>query len=84
MAPLATGFSWLAGVAVDGSGNVYAADPSNGTVYEITKGGSTTTLASGFNEPLGLAVDGSGNVYVGDGNGHLYEIAANGGGTTST
>ncbi len=70
-----------AGVAVDGAGNVYAADTSNNTIRKITSSGIVTTLAglagsSGstdgagnaalFNNPFGAAVDGAGNLYVVD------------------
>ncbi len=73
-------FSFPAGVAVDGSGNVYVADTGNHTIRKITSAGVVSTLAglagsSGFadgttlarfSSPQGVAVDGSGNVYVAD------------------
>ncbi len=74
-----------AGIAVDGSGNLYVGDTANHTVRKITPGGVVTTLAgtagaSGsadgtgadarFENPHGLAVDGSGNVYVADTKNH--------------
>jgi sugar lactone lactonase YvrE len=62
-----------AGIAVDGSGNVYVLDASNNTVNEIfAVNGSIpavptiTTLASGFKQLNGIAVDNNGNVYVSD------------------
>lgn len=70
-----------AGVAVDGSGNLYVADTANHTIRKVTPAGVVTTLAgfaetpgatnghggyARFNGPEGLAVDGSGNVYVAD------------------
>ena len=78
-------FFYPAGVAVDGSGNVYVADTSNYTVRKVTPAGVVSTLAgtagspgsldgtgaaARFNVPRGVAVDGSGNVYVTDANSH--------------
>jgi sugar lactone lactonase YvrE len=74
-------FALPAGLAVDGSGNVYVADYGNGTVRKIAPGGVVTTFAgtagnegnadgtgpnAQFNGLIGVAVDGSGNVYVVD------------------
>lgn len=75
------GLSGAAGVAVDGSGNVYVADGSNNAVKKIPAGCATsacvTTLGGGFNVPTGVAVDGSGNVYVADqANSAVKEMAA--------
>src|ERR1700687_1192645 len=70
-----------AGVAVDGSGNVYVADTWNHTIRKVTALGVASTLAglagtsgsddgSGgaarFNYPSSVAVDGSGNVFGAD------------------
>ncbi|MGA2217088.1 MAG: NHL repeat-containing protein, partial [Terracidiphilus sp.] len=67
---LGGGFSSPNGVAVDGSGNVYAADWSNSAVKKMPAGCASsncvTTLGGGFSYPTGVAVDGSGNVYVAD------------------
>jgi sugar lactone lactonase YvrE len=72
-----------AGVAVDGSGNVYVADSGNYTIRKITSAGLVSTLAgvarslgsadgtgnaARFNNPFGVAVDSAGNVYVADTN----------------
>ena len=74
-------FVYPAGVATDGSGNLYVADTANQIIRKITPAGVTTTFAgtagvSGtangigsaalFNSPSALAIDGSGAVYVAD------------------
>jgi len=76
-------FRFPAGMAVDGSGNVYVADSNNSTIRKVTSAGVVTTLAGSagtdgsadgtgsaaqFFVPIGVAVDGSGNVYVADSN----------------
>lgn len=91
-------FRGLAGVAVDGAGNVYVADTDNRTIRKITPGGNVTTLAgtagmggnidaSGaaarFGEPRGLAVDTGGTLYVADYGAHtIRKVSA--GGTVTT
>ena len=84
---LGGGFSSPAGVAVDGSGNVFVADTVNNAVKEIPfnclSSSCTKTLGSGFSDPEGVAVDGSGNVFVADtDNSAVKEILAAGGYTT--
>ncbi len=66
---LGSGFLDPAGVAVDGSGNVFVADTGNSAVKEIVAAGGYTTvntLGTGFYAPYGVAVDGIGNVFVAD------------------
>ena len=66
---LGTQLSGPAGVAVDGSGNVYIADTGNNKVVELPwtgngYGAQTTVQMTGLNSPMGLAVDGAGNLYI--------------------
>jgi sugar lactone lactonase YvrE len=69
---LGSGFYNPMGVAVDGNGNVFVGDVSNGVVKEILAVNGTipalpTILSLGsFSDPHGVAVDGAGNVYVAD------------------
>ena len=91
-------FNGPAGVAVDGSGNVYVADYQNHGIREITPAGVVTTLAgrlgtagtnngtgtaARFNNPLGVAVDASGSVYVGDSGNHAIRKITPGGVVTT-
>ncbi len=87
-------FNGPAGVAVDGSGNIYVADSTNNTIRKVTSKGVVTTLAGAplvggsangtagaarFYDPTGVAVDGSGNVYVADtGNNTIRKVTPKG------
>jgi DNA-binding beta-propeller fold protein YncE len=68
---LGGGFAYTARVAVDSSGNVYAAVTGQSAVYKMPSGCTSsscvTTLGGGFEDPIGIAVDAVGNVYVVDG-----------------
>jgi len=90
----AASFNSPAGVAVDGSGNVFVADASNSTIRKIAPGGAVTTFAgtagatgssdgSGaaarFNSPEGVAVDAVGNVYVADSRNNTIRKITSGG-----
>ena len=91
-------FNFPAGVAVDGTGDVYVADQGNDTIRKITPQGAVTTLAGtagvgGRNDgtgsaaqffvPTGVTVDSAGNVYVADqGNTTVRKITPAGAVTT--
>jgi sugar lactone lactonase YvrE len=77
----AASFSGVFGMAVDASGNVFAAEVGNDDIREITPAGVVSTLAgtagvagsadgtgtaATFAEPQGVAVDASENLYVAD------------------
>lgn len=77
-------FSFLKGIAVDGSGNVYAVD--NSAIRKITPAGVVTTLAGAsgvtgdadglgaaarFRQPWGIAADADGTLYVADTDNYL-------------
>jgi sugar lactone lactonase YvrE len=73
-------FNQPAGIARDGSGNLYVTDFGNNCIRKITPASVVSTLAGNgaagysdgtgtsaqFNGPGGIAVDGSGNLYVAD------------------
>jgi hypothetical protein len=77
------------GLAVDGSGDVYIADPTNNVVEELTSSGmlsvvagipgepGTTSpgpaIATPLAEPYGVAVDGSGDLYIADSQNSLVD-----------
>jgi sugar lactone lactonase YvrE len=74
VANLATnGVYYPGAVSVDGSGNVYIADPSHRQVLKETLSASGYTQSvvanaanNGLGSPQGVAVDGAGNVYIAD------------------
>ena len=82
-------FTYLDGVAVDGSGNLYIADGySNLVVKETaTETGYTESVlpATGLNVPSGLAVDANGSVYIVDeGNNRVLKETPSGGSYTQS
>jgi DNA-binding beta-propeller fold protein YncE len=87
-----SGFSLPHGVAVDGIGNVFVADPNNNAVYEIvavsgvvSTSSAVNTIGSGFTGPYGVWVDGIGDVFVADdGNNAVKEIVASDGVVSSS
>jgi sugar lactone lactonase YvrE len=69
------------GVAVDGSGNVYIADPGSKTIKEWLAAGDTviTLVSAGLSDPVGVAVDAGGDVYIADGTGNTVYVLPAGG-----
>ena len=75
-----------AGIAVDGSGNVYVADTGNHRIQEwdaagafVQKWGSNGSGDGQFKSPKGIAIDGSGDVWVADsGNNRIQEFTSGG------
>jgi hypothetical protein len=74
---VSSGLNSPMGVAVDGAGNVYAADDGNNAVKQwmpYTRQ-VATLVSSGLRHPAGVAVDGAGNVYIADeGNNAIKEM----------
>jgi sugar lactone lactonase YvrE len=86
-------FSSLNGLAIDASGNLYAADTDNHRIRKVTPQGVVTTwlgsgnsgdgdgtgLAASFNAPKGLSFDTFGNLYIVDsGNGKIRQCRSDG------
>jgi len=71
----------VSGLAVDASGNVYAANISGTSIVKYGPGGNTwVNIGSGFTNTTGVAVDASGNVFVVDnGNKVIKKILASNG-----
>jgi sugar lactone lactonase YvrE len=53
------------GIAIDGSGNVYVADPGNHRIRRIDANFTVTTIANDLELPLSLAFDPAGNLNAG-------------------
>jgi sugar lactone lactonase YvrE len=74
------------GVAVDGAGNVYAADTLNNRIQKfspdgqpLAQWGSKGDQPGQFSEPTDLTIDSKGNIYVADsGNNRIQELSAAG------
>jgi cysteine-rich repeat protein len=68
------------GVAVDGFGNVFVADTTNGIIRQITPDGTISTVNSGaLYHPFAVAVDPAGFLLVADTfNNRVVQVAANG------
>jgi uncharacterized protein (TIGR03437 family) len=74
------GYAGPAGLALDSSGNLYAADPDPVVrkVLKIALGaGTVTDMIGGFSCPYGVAVDPSGNLFVADRSGLGSTLAGN-------
>jgi sugar lactone lactonase YvrE len=63
-----TGYQAPAGIAVDGVGNMYVADPDSNAVYKYAPGSTTTgtSIGTGLSAPNAVAVDSAGDVYIAD------------------
>ena len=75
----------VSGVAVDGAGNLYIADPHVHRVRKVDSAGTITTIAGPeqLGTPHGVAVDSRGNLYIADsGNHRVYRVDV--GGTITT
>jgi DNA-binding beta-propeller fold protein YncE len=72
------------GVAVDPSGNLFAADATVNLIVKITSAGvQSTFLGTGLSSPRGLAFDAAGNLYVADsGTNSILKVTP--GGVTTT
>ena len=87
---VADGFSNIAGIAVDTSGNVYISDSGNNhteVVKETLANGAytATILTTSAVNPAGIAVDSGGNIYIADSTGKvLKENYSNGTYTETT
>jgi len=79
-AAIGSGFTSPAGVAVDKAGNIFIADSSANSVYELVGGsGSPVSIGTGFLKPDGVTVDLAGNLFIADtGNSRVVEIPVNG------
>ena len=86
-------FSSPRGIAVDGSGNVYVAEPMSETIRRITPSGTVTTFAglagsrgngdgagsaARFAGPSGITLDGTGNLFVASDSPTIRKITSQG------
>lgn len=75
----ATGLANPKGLVFDGTGRLYVADASRGTLVVFDGGGEGNTFASNLSSPVGVTFDPMGNLFVGEaGNGHITKIALDG------
>jgi len=73
------------GIALDGAGDIFIADPSNQRVVKVPAGGGPqTTVGTGLSKPFKVTVDGAGNVFIGDiGLNQVVKVPADGGPQTT-
>jgi sugar lactone lactonase YvrE len=91
-------FNSLAGLAVDGAGNMYVADRGSHSVRKVTPAGVVTTLAgtarlfgradgagpaARFRFPSGIAIDAAGTLYVADQGNHIIRKVTSSGAVTT-
>jgi len=71
-------FQAPAGLALDGSGNLYVTDLLNPSIRRVSPAGEVSTVANAaFASPRGLALDAAGNLYVADA-GLVWMLAGDG------
>jgi sugar lactone lactonase YvrE len=61
-----SGYSTPTGVAIDSAGDIFIADPGAGSVFELSAGGSQTTLGSELIQPVAVSLDARGTVFIAD------------------
>jgi YVTN family beta-propeller protein len=66
------------GVALDGAGILYVADPMANRVVKKAANNAPTTVGTGLNHPYKVAVDSLGNLYVAEYSGWLWKISPSG------
>jgi DNA-binding beta-propeller fold protein YncE len=74
---VASGLSYIGGLAFNSSGDLFEADNGSGNIYEFSPGGVKTTFASGLS-PDGLAFHSAGGLFEADGSGNIYEFSPGG------
>ena len=75
----ANGLNGPFALAFDGSGNLFVAEQSTGTIFKFTPNGTKSTFASGLGVLFALAFDTSGNLYaVDEGSGSIFKFTPDG------
>ncbi len=78
------GASSAAGVVMDGAGNLYVSDPTDGVVWKVSLtangyGSSLSSVVTGVPYAEGIALDGAGNLYIA-GNNEVLKVPWTGSG----